>query len=155
MTVIQKIERWGDLHTTKALDIVRIGLGILIFSKGIAIVSNTAALQELLLEKSVFGFSGMMASVAIHIAGFVHLVGGILIAIGLLTRFAAVMQIPILLVAVFFVNISRGFSMLNSELWLSLIVLLLLVLFWVTGSGPYSVDHAMKKGSDKVDNPIS
>lgn len=145
MTVIQKIERWGDLHTTKALDIVRIGLGILIFCKGIAIVSNTQVLQEFLLEKSVFGFSGLMASVVIHIAGFVHLVGGILIAIGLLTRFSAVMQIPILLVAVFFVNVSRGFSMLNSELWLSLIVLLLLVLFWVTGSGPYSVDHAMKK----------
>jgi putative oxidoreductase len=145
MTVIQKIERWGDLHTTKALDIVRIGLGILIFCKGIAIVSNTQASQELLLQNSAFGFSGLMASVAIHIAGFVHLVGGILIAIGLLTRFAAVMQVPILLVAVFFVNVSRGFSMLNSELWLSLIVLLLLVLFWVTGSGPYSVDHAMKK----------
>jgi putative oxidoreductase len=145
MTVIQKIERWGDLHTAKALDIVRIGLGILIFCKGIAIVSNTPALQELLLQKNVFGFSGMMASVAIHIAGFVHLVGGILIAIGLLTRFTAVMQVPILLVAVFFVNISRGFSTLNSELWLSLIVLLLLIMFWITGSGPYSVDHAMKK----------
>jgi putative oxidoreductase len=145
MTVIQKIERWGDLHTAKALDIVRVGLGILIFCKGIAIVSNTQALQELLLQKNVFGFSGMMASVAIHIVGFVHLVGGILIAIGLLTRFTAVMQIPILLVAVFFVNISRGFSTLNSELWLSLIVLLLLILFWITVSGPYSVDHAIKK----------
>lgn len=145
MTVIQKIERWGDLHTAKGLDIVRMGLGILIFCKGIAIVSNSQALQELLLQNNVFGFSGMMASVAIHIVGFVHLVGGILITIGLLTRFAAVIQIPILLVAVFFVNISKGFSMLNSELWLSLIVLLLLILFWVTGSGPYSVDHAMKK----------
>jgi len=145
MTVIQKIERWGDQHTAKALGFVRMGLGILIFCKGIAIVSNTQALQALLVQHSVFGFSGMMASVAIHIVGFVHLVGGILIAIGLLTRFAAVIQIPILLVAVFFVNISRGFSMLNSELWLSLIVLLLLILFWVTGSGPYSVDQAMKK----------
>lgn len=145
MTVIQKIERWGDLHTTKALDIIRMGLGILIFAKGIALVSNTGALQELLLQNNVFGFSGLMASVAIHIAGFIHLVGGILIAIGLLTRFAAVMQLPILLVAVFFVNFSRGFSMLNSELWLSLIVLLLLVMFWITGSGPYSVDQQMKK----------
>lgn len=145
MTVIQKIERWGDLHTAKALDIIRMGLGILIFCKGIAIVSNTQALQELLLQNDVFGFSGLMASVAIHIVGFIHLVGGIVIAIGLLTRFAAVMQIPILLVAVFFVNISRGFTMLNSELWLSLIVLILLIMFWVTGSGPYSADQAMKK----------
>lgn len=145
MTVIQKIEHWGDLHHAKWLDIIRIVLGLLIFSKGIAIVSNTAVLQDLLLQNNVFGFSGMMASLAVHIIGFVHLVGGILITLGLLTRFAVVIQIPILLCAVFFVNISRGFSILNSELWLSIIVLLLLVLFWVVGSGPFSVDHQMKR----------
>jgi len=145
MTVIQRIERWGDVHHAKWLDIIRIVLGILIFSKGIAIVSNTAALQDLLLQNNVFGFSGVMASIALHIVGFVHLVGGILITIGLVTRFAAVIQIPILLCAVLFVNLSKGFSVLNSELWLSIIVLMLLVLFWVVGSGPYSVDQAMKK----------
>lgn len=145
MTVIQRIEHWGDVHHAKWLDVIRIALGLLIFFKGIAIVSNTAALQDLLLQNNVFGFSGMMASLAVHIVGFVHLVGGILITLGLLTRFAVVIQIPILLCAVFFVNLSRGFSMLNSELWLSLIVLLLLVLFWVIGSGPFSVDHQMKK----------
>jgi len=145
MTVIQKIEHWGDHHHAKWLDLIRIALGVLIFSKGIAIVSNTSALQDLLLQNNVFGFSGMMASVAVHIVGFVHLVGGILIAIGLVTRFAVVIQIPILLCAVFFVNIANGFSVLNSELWLSLLVLILLVLFWVVGSGPYSVDENMKK----------
>lgn len=145
MTVIQRIEHWGDVHHAKWLDVIRIALGLLIFFKGIAIVSNTAVLQDLLLQNNVFGFSGMMASLAVHIVGFVHLVGGILITLGLLTRFAVVIQIPILLCAVFFVNLSRGFSMLNSELWLSLIVLLLLVLFWVIGSGPFSVDHQMKK----------
>ncbi|RZM30099.1 MAG: DoxX family protein [Pedobacter sp.] len=145
MTVIQRIEHWGDVHHAKWLDIIRIVLGILIFSKGIAIVSNTAALQDLLLHNNVFGFSGLMTSVALHIVGFVHLVGGILITIGLVTRFAAVIQIPILLCAVLFVNLSKGFSALNSELWLSIIVLMLLVLFWVVGSGPYSVDQAMKK----------
>ncbi|WP_316823229.1 DoxX family protein [Pedobacter gandavensis] len=145
MTVIQRIEHWGDLHHAKWLDGVRIILGLLIFGKGIAIVSNTAALQDLLLQNNVYSFSGMMASLLIHIVGFVHLVGGLLIMLGLLTRFAVVIQIPILLGAVFFVNLSRGFSFLNSELWLSLIVLALLILFWVIGSGPYSVDYQMKK----------
>lgn len=145
MTVIQKIEHWGDVHHAKWLDIIRIVLGLLIFSKGIAIVSNTAALQDMLLQNNTFGFSGMMSSLALHIVGFVHLVGGILIAIGLLTRFASVIQIPILLCAVFFVNLAHGFSALNNELWLSVLVLLLLVLFWVVGSGPFSVDQAMKK----------
>ncbi|TDQ10323.1 DoxX family protein [Pedobacter metabolipauper] len=154
MTVIQKIEHWGDVHHAKWLDIIRIVLGVLIFSKGIAIVSNTAGLQDLLLQNNVFGFSGMMSSVAIHIIGFVHLVGGILITIGLVTRFAVVIQIPIVLSAVLFVNLSRGFSVLNSELWLSVIVLLLLVLFWIVGSGPYSADQALKKKS-KLNSGVS
>lgn len=148
MTILQKVEHWGDLHHAKWLDIIRIALGILIFSKGIAVVSNTTALQALLLQNNVFDFSGLMSSVALHVVGFVHLVGGILIAIGLVTRFAAVIQIPILLCAVFFVNLSQGFSMLNSELWLSIIVLLLLILFWVIGSGPFSADHAIKRKAD-------
>jgi putative oxidoreductase len=109
MTVIQRIEHWGDVHHAKWLDVIRIVLGILIFFKGIAIVSNTIVLQDLLLENNVFGFSGMMASVAIHIVGFVHLVGGILITLGLLTWFAVVIQIPILLCAVFFVNCPEDF----------------------------------------------
>jgi len=145
MTVIQKIEHWGDVHHAKWLDVIRIVLGLLIFSKGIAIVSNTAALQDMILQNDTYGFAGFMSSFGLHIAGFVHLVGGLFITIGLLTRFSAVIQIPILLCAVFFVNLSRGFSALNNELWLSIIVLLLLVLFWIVGSGPYSVDQAMKK----------
>lgn len=145
MNVINKVEHWGDVHRTKWLDIVRIALGLLIFFKGIALISNNDASQALLLQNNVFGFSGLMASLAIHIVAFIHLVGGILITLGLLTRFAAVIQIPVLLCAIFFVNISKGFSMLNSELWLSIFVLLLLVLFWVVGSGPFSVDQSMKR----------
>lgn len=145
MNVIQKVEHWGDAHHAKWLDIVRIVLGLIIFSKGIALISDTGQQQELLFKNSVFGFSEMMASVAIHVVAFAHLVGGILITIGLVTRFAVVIQIPILICAVLFINISNGFSALNSELWLSLIVLCLLILFWVVGSGPFSVDHQIRK----------
>ncbi len=145
MNVIQKVEHWGDAHHAKWLDVVRIVLGLIIFSKGIALISDTNNQQEILITNSVFGFSGMMASVAIHIVAFAHLVGGILITIGLVTRFAAVIQIPILICAILFVNISNGFSALNSELWLSIIVFSLLVLFWIIGSGPFSVDQQLKR----------
>jgi putative oxidoreductase len=145
MNVIQKVEHWGDAHHAKWLDVVRIVLGLIIFSKGISLISDTAHQQEILINNSVFGFSGMMSSVAIHIVAFAHLVGGILITIGLVTRFAVVIQIPILICAIVFVNISNGFSALNSELWLSLLVLCLLVLFWIVGSGPISVDHQIKR----------
>ncbi|MCY1526780.1 hypothetical protein D9M68_618200 [compost metagenome] len=145
MNMIQKVEHWGDAHHSKWLDVIRILLGLIIFSKGIALISDTAQQQEILFNKSIFGFSEMMASLAIHIIAFAHLVGGLLITMGLLTRFAVVIQIPILICAILFVNIANGFSALNSELWLSIIVLSLLILFWIIGSGPFSIDQQIKR----------
>lgn len=144
MNIIRKIEHWGDVHQTKWLDFLRIILGLVIFGKGVSFISDTTTLQNLLTENNVFGFSGVLISVAIHIVAFAHLVGGILITLGLVTRFAVVIQIPILLFAVFFVNLTKGFSMPNSELWLSILVLFMLILFWIVGSGPLSVDDGLK-----------
>ncbi|WP_443937843.1 DoxX family protein [Pedobacter sp. MW01-1-1] len=149
MNVIRKIEHWGDVHQTKWLDYVRILLGLVIFLKGVSFISDTSVLQAMLTENNVFGFSAVLISVAIHLVAFAHLVGGILIMLGLVTRFAVVIQIPILLFAVFFVNLTRGFSMLNSELWLSVLILFLLILFWVIGSGPLSVDEGLKHKKGK------
>jgi putative oxidoreductase len=58
---------------------------------------------------------------------------------------SALAQVPILLGAVFFVNISSGFSALNSELWLSVMVLFLLIMFVVVGSGKFSMDDWMSR----------
>jgi putative oxidoreductase len=149
MNVIRKIEHWGDVHQTKWLDFVRIILGLVIFGKGVSFISDTSTLQNLIVQNNIFGFSGMLISVAIHIVAFAHLVGGILITLGLVTRFAVVIQIPILIFAVFFVNLTKGFSMPNSELWLSVLVLFLLILFWVIGSGPLSVDEGLKNKTGK------
>ncbi len=144
MNLVQKIEHWGDVHHAKWLDIMRIVLGVLILSKGISFIGDTEAQKDWILQNNTFGFSGLMAMAVVHIVAFAHLVGGVLITIGLVTRFAVVVQIPILIGAVFFVNLTKGFSPLNSELWLSIIVLMLLILYWIVGSGPYSVDHWMK-----------
>ena len=144
MNTIQKVEHWGDVHHPVWLDVVRIVLGLIILSKGIAFISDTDAQKDWMLQSTGFHFSGFMAMAIIHVVAFAHLVGGLLIAMGLVTRFAVVVQIPILLGAVFFVNIWRGFSPLNSELWLSILVLFMLILFWVVGSGRLSVDYWMK-----------
>ncbi|TJZ51784.1 DoxX family protein [Sphingobacterium olei] len=141
MNLLYKIEHWGDTHHPRWLDYLRIVLGILIFFKGISFISDTDAVARLIaltnFQLSIWG--------AVHYVAFAHLVGGIFIAFGLVTRLAVLIQIPILIGAVFFVNITNGFSFLNSEFWLSLIVLLLLILFLIVGSGKYSLDHAMRK----------
>ena len=149
MNIPKRIEHWGDVHHARWMDGLRILLGLLVLIKGLAFSADTDAQRELILQNNTFGFSGLMAMALVHTVALAHLVGGVLITIGLVTRFAVVIQIPILVGAVFFVNLTRGFTPLNSELWLSVLVLFLLIFFWVAGSGPYSVDHWMKEHRGK------
>jgi uncharacterized membrane protein YphA (DoxX/SURF4 family) len=78
-----------------------------------------------------------------------HLGGGLLIAAGLITRWAVAFQIPVLIGAVFFVNLPRGFTSINSELGFSIITLALLIFFFFYGSGNYSLDYYMKNHKDR------
>ncbi|PPK99648.1 DoxX family protein [Parapedobacter indicus] len=141
MNVIERIEHWGDAHHPRWLDVVRIALGIVIFLKGVTFLADTESLRQLIEQTHIKIYTWGI----VHYIAFAHLVGGILIAIGLLTRVAIGFQLPVLIGAVFFINSTRGFSFLNSELWISLVVLVLLVIFFVIGSGPYSLDHQMRE----------
>lgn len=141
MNVVQKIERWGDTHHPRWLDILRIILGIIIFVKGVSFVEDREAVADLI-RKTNFQLSIWSA---VHYVVFAHLVGGLFILLGFQTRLAVIFQLPILIGAVFFVNITNGFSFMNSELWFSVGVLLLLLVFLIFGSGNYSLDNMMNK----------
>ncbi|WP_028296092.1 DoxX family protein [Olivibacter sitiensis] len=145
MNLIHRIEHWGDRNYPRWLDFLRIALGLFIFAKGLSFIADTESVGRLI-EKTHFQLS---IWTAVHYVAFAHIVGGIFIALGLVTRVAVAFQIPILLGAVFFVNITEGFNFMNSELWLSLITLILLVVFFVMGSGTYSLDHAMRRPGNK------
>ncbi|MVZ64444.1 DoxX family membrane protein [Sphingobacterium sp. DK4209] len=141
MNLIERIEHWGDAHHPRWIDFVRISLGLVIFAKGVSFIMDRDSVAALI-ERTHFQLSIWSA---VHYVVFAHIVGGIFIILGLRTRLAVALQIPILIGAVFFVNITRGFSFLNSEFWLSLVVLILLIYFLVVGSGPMSLDKEMDK----------
>lgn len=145
MNLIHRIEHWGDTHHPRWMDAVRIVLGIVILAKGVSFIADTDSVARLL-ENTHFQLSIWSA---VHYIAFAHLVGGIFIALGLVTRVAIAFQLPILFGAVFFVNITNGFSFLNSEFWFSLLVLLLLIVFFIVGSGRYSLDHEMRRPGNK------
>ncbi|MDO6433738.1 DoxX family membrane protein [Flavitalea sp. BT771] len=138
MNLVQRVEHWGDTHHPQWLDIVRIALGAFLCFKGVQYLYNMGTMLNLITNKMGFGsFSSMMMS---NYISFAHILGGILLILGVLTRFACLIQIPILLGAIFFVNLSpdnlyRPFS----ELLLSVVVLLLLILFLVIGNGKWSL----------------
>ncbi|WP_162426844.1 DoxX family protein [Pontibacter pudoricolor] len=138
---MHRVERWADTHHPIWLDFLRIGLGIFLMIKGFMFVQDTSALFSIM-QKSQFPWVSIGLA---HYVAFAHLVGGFLIAIGLITRVAILFQIPILLGAVFFVNPEHGFYSENTELWSSVIVLLLLIGFLIFGSGRFSVDHLIRK----------
>jgi len=133
MNLVQRVENWGDTHHPQWLDIVRIALGVFLCFKGVDFLNNMGAMLNLVTHRMAFGsFTSMLMS---NYIAFAHLLGGILLILGVLTRFACLIQIPILLGAIFFVNLSPDMYRPLSELALSIGVLLLLICFLVVGNG--------------------
>ncbi|MEO6960320.1 MAG: DoxX family protein [Puia sp.] len=108
--------------------------------KGIGFLNNAGYLRYLIIENRVIRQSPEMIRALIDYVTYMHLLGGALI---LFTRLWALLQLPVVFGAVFFVNILSPYV--NAELWLSILVLGLLFLFVIIGSGPLSLDHFLVK----------
>lgn len=141
MNIIYKTRNWGNTHHPKIIDIIRMLLGLSLVVKGWVFLNNAAYLRYLLIENKAIRQSPEIITALVYYTTYVHLVGGILIFLGLFTRVAALLQLPIVFAAVFFVNILSSYV--NTELWFSILVLGLLVLFVVIGSGPLSLDRLL------------
>lgn len=147
MSFLNRIDDWAYHHHPKWLDILRVLLGVVIFIKGFFFIKNTDALMSIM-HNSKFPWVSLALA---HYVAFAHLVGGFMIAIGLLTRVAILFQLPVLIGAVIFVNAQHGFFSQNSELMFSITVLFMLLFFLIYGSGPLSVDESWNKSGEKWD----
>lgn len=139
MNLVHKIENWGDTHHPVVWDVLRIALGIFLFLKGIAFMENTADLKGIIESQNMIEFSSGMLIAMVYYVTFAHMVGGIMIALGILTRLSSIIQIPIVLGAVLVNNMLL--APINTQLWYSVIALILLVIFVIIGSGPLSLDR--------------
>ena len=137
MNLIHRIEKWGDIHHPRFLDIIRIALGVFLLLKGLGFMDNTANLKSMIENQPDISVSEGVLMALVYYVTFVHLVGGTLIALGILTRFSALMQIPVVFGAVFFINVLQ--SPFNTDLVSSVVALILLVVFAVLGPGRLSL----------------
>jgi uncharacterized membrane protein YphA (DoxX/SURF4 family) len=71
--------------------------------------------------------------------------GGTFIVLGLLTRVSALVQIPILLGAIIFINLNSRLAFSFPELLLAIVVLILSVFFALAGGGKISMDNYAKR----------
>ena len=139
MNLLTKIQTWGDHHHPKWLDYFRIILGLILIWKGVAFAMNLHAFT-ILMEGAGLGTAVTISLIA-HLIIALHLIGGLLIALGTHTRLFCLVNLPILIAAVFYVNLPAHIFDPYAEFWLSAIVLIGLICFFIEGDGVISVEH--------------
>jgi uncharacterized membrane protein YphA (DoxX/SURF4 family) len=127
-----------DRHRDRCFDLLRIYLGVGLLVKGILFFSNPQLLASMLEGRNVPAVTVMLA----HYVVTAHVVGGVMMALGLLTRLAALIQLPVLVGAVF-VHGQEGLFTRSQNLEFALLVLFLVVLVFLHGPGRWSLDRAL------------
>ncbi len=120
-----------------ALDVIRIYLGVALGVRGVIFILDSAILTELVADPDRDWF---MPAMVMHYVVLAHVAGGILLALGFLTRIAALVQIPVLVGAVFIVHLKEGLLIRGQSLELSALILFLLIVVFVFGPGKVSLD---------------
>lgn len=119
-----------------AFDVVRVFVGVAIFMKGLFFIMN----MDVLLKIMDQGHMNFSQEIMARYIGLAHLAGGVLLVIGMLTRLAAAVQIPVLLGAIFMVHMREGFFSSSSDLEYVVLLLIIHIVLAVVGGGPLSVD---------------
>ena len=147
MNLLQKLEFWGSRHHPKWLDIFRFALGIFLVYKGVDFLENMGTMINQM--HGLFTNIYFSLSLLGHYIVFAHIVGGLMLAFGFATRAACIMQIPILIGAIFFINSSEGMFNSYSQMIITVVCLLGLIYFLIAGNGPWSVDRFLIEKEDK------
>ncbi len=140
MSIVAPLDKNDIITQPKWLTLLRIVLGVILVYKGFIFFKNSILVESLLKNNSFEIVDNNSATIAFIIT-YINLLGGFFIIIGLFTRWMCILQIPILLGAIFFVQDMASASFTNTELLLSVAVLILLIVFAIKGSGALSADE--------------
>lgn len=130
-------------------DLVRMYVGLALFVRGALFVADPERVVSLARRSTEWFWPLFIA----HAVGIGHISGGILLTVGLATRVASLVQVPILFGAVFFVHWREGLLGASQSLELSGLVLFLLLVFSVFGAGPLSLDYLVFRREEPVARP--
>jgi uncharacterized membrane protein YphA (DoxX/SURF4 family) len=116
-------------------------LGLVLVVKGVEFASNTDKLMNLM---SGLPFGKFIMALLSHYVLAAFILGGVLLATGLLTRFACIINLPVLITAMA-LNVFQGFS----ELGMAVLILVLIIYFMIIGSGRWSLDWYVNQEYEK------
>jgi len=126
------MERWLGAHAERVYALLRFVTGILFACHGA---------QKLF---GAFGMPAMTSNPMMLVAGIIEFGGGLLIAIGLFASWAAFLASGQMAVAYFTVHAKGGFWPILNKGELAVVYCFLFLYVAARGSGPYSVDAAMR-----------
>ena len=139
---IQKLlDKLYDYRET-AFDLLRIYLGLGLFARGVLFIADSSNFIALLSPDSG---ALLRSTVIVHYVALAHVFGGTMMAAGLLTRVAALVQIPVLVGAVFVSQLQGGLLTASQSFEFSALVLFMLILIFLYGSGTWSADYYLFK----------
>ncbi len=124
--------------------LIRIFVGGALFTRGLLLMLNPEAVIELAQHSDYYMWHAYIA--------IGHLVGGLMLCLGLGARLGALFQIPILAGAVFVVHLREGLLGPTQSFELAALMLVLLLIFFFFGAGPWSFDARLAhRGSGQVE----
>ena len=123
---------------------LRIVTGLIILIRGFNFIFVMATLKSMI-QADVAVFAENSTTLA-FIISVLDIACGLFIMVGFVTRISAIIQVPILFVAVFLVNI-RHIGTNSFEFLLSLVTLFLVIMVAYKGSGPFSADEYFRRGA--------
>ena len=129
MRTVVRLNKWANAHTNFMIDALRVATGLFLVYKGIQFISETQYLEVVL---GPIGKSLGASYILVHYVAMSHLCGGLLIALGLLTRISLLAQLPILIgaIVVNFVGVMDVGNLIQAT-----VVLILAFFFVFYGSG--------------------
>lgn len=99
-----------------------------------------------MIEQTGVGVFSRSSGVLALIVSILSLLCGVFITVGLFTKVSSIIMLPIIFVAIVFVNM-KNIERNSFELILTIIVLALLILFAIKGSGSLSADEYFRRGA--------
>ena len=124
---------------------LRIITGIVILIRGFNFIFVITNLRSMIQQADIAVFTENSAGLSLIVA-CLDIACGLFIMVGFVTRTSAIIQIPLLFVATFLVNI-RHIGDNAFEFFLSLFTLVLTILVAIRGSGPFSADEYFRRGA--------
>ncbi len=147
---MSKAEGAISLHRDWFIDFARIFLGLILILKGIYFLNGMESLMSLsggeFANNTDFGLAyGTLA----HFIIFVHILGGVAVVVGLLTRAVIPVQFPVLIIAMLSGPIAKVYMPGGSPTEILMLIFLLTGIM-IYGSGRFSLDYYLRGKRDKT-----